>query len=152
MAGVLLTHRECVGLLQPEGSPRCGLVAIDGRVPVPLACFPLAGGDVFIPAEEDGVLARMAAWRPVSIEFTGRDQAGSGRWTVRGLGLARPIHDPAGPWRLPRAARLAVSGRCGGGVRVVLARLHGYQEDPAVDLPMQRAGRPEARTETEGRT
>ncbi|WP_116200205.1 hypothetical protein [Amycolatopsis circi] len=136
-----LTHRECVRLLRSPERGRRGIVAIDGLEPVPRVCLLLDAGDVLIPAGPDSGLVRVAAWRPVSLEFTDRDKEGRLRWTVRGIGLARPMTGLDVPRPLPRSTVLAaMPDAFRNGVRVVVARYRGNRPADGVVIPAPRSG------------
>ncbi|MFD2467658.1 hypothetical protein [Amycolatopsis silviterrae] len=134
MDGLELTHGECVRLLRSPERGREAIVAFDGRTPVPRACLLLDAGDVLIPTGPDSGLVRVAALRPVSLEFTDRDKDGRLRWTVRGIGLARPMTGLDVPHPLPRSTVLAaVPDAFRNGVRVVVARYRGNR--PVIPAP-----------------
>lgn len=143
MDDVLLGHCDCVRLLRSPERVRCGIVAIDGGAPVPLACVLLDSGDVLIPTGPDSSLVQMAALHPVSVEFTDRDRLGRVRWTVHGVGLARRMTGADVPRPVRRTPVLAmVPDVFGSGVRVVVARYHGCRPAADVEIPSPRGGDP----------
>ncbi|HWD03231.1 MAG TPA: hypothetical protein VG674_12350 [Amycolatopsis sp.] len=143
MESLLLEHRDCVRLLRSPERVRCGFVAIDGREPVPLACVLLDSGDVLIPAGPGSPLVQMAALHPVVVEFTDYDPTGRVRWTVRGIGLARPMTGSDVPRpALHSPVLAAIPDTFGNGVRVVMARYHGRRIADDVAIPAPRVGDP----------
>ncbi|GAB3360923.1 hypothetical protein [Amycolatopsis echigonensis] len=141
MDDVELTHRECVRLLRSPERGRHGIVAIDGLKPVPRVCLLLDAGDVLIPTGPDSGLVRVAALRPVSLEFTDRGKDGRLRWTVRGIGLARPMTGLDVPHPVPRSTVLAaMPDAFRNGVRVVVARYRGNRPADGVVIPAPRVG------------
>lgn len=141
MDDVELTHRECVRLLRSPERGRHGIVAIDGLKPVPRVCLLLDAGDVLIPTGPDSGLVRVAALRPVSLEFTDRAKDGRLRWTVRGIGLARPMTGLDVPHPVPRSTVLAaMPDAFRNGVRVVVARYRGNRPADGIVIPAPRVG------------
>lgn len=139
MNSLTLTHRDCVQLVRSPERGRYGAVTIDGVAPVPLACLMLDDGDLLIPTGDDRSLVRAAAGRPVSVEFTHRDRYGHLCWTVKGVGLARPMSSLDLPRPLPRSTVIeTMPGAFSNGVRVVIARLTGFQMVTDTSIPQPR--------------
>ncbi|TNC28030.1 hypothetical protein [Amycolatopsis alkalitolerans] len=138
MNSVALTHRECVRLLRSPERGRYGTVTIDDLAPIPLLCLMLDDGDLLIPTGDDRSLIRAAAGRPVSVEFAHRDRDNKQCWTVRGIGLARPMSALDRPRPLPRSTVLATPGAFRNGIRVVIAHLTGSQTATDAAIPQPR--------------
>ncbi|WP_199432831.1 hypothetical protein [Qaidamihabitans albus] len=152
MAATELTHQDCIKLIRSPERSRTGMVAVDGRDSVPLACFVLDNGDVLVPTGESRALLRAAAGCPVRVEFSHRDRDGHTAWTVTGTGLARPLHRRDQPRPFPHTTgALAMLQAFQNGIRVRVARLTGVRvtADPGGEIPDQRTAR-DARPGTGG--
>lgn len=136
-----LTHQACVGLLRTPERGHYGIVTIDAFAAVPLACVVLDDGDLLIPTGEDHTLVQAASGRPVSVEFTRHDRYGRLCWSIRGIGLARPMRRPDLPRPLPHSTVLTAGlDGFGSGIRLVTARLTGYRMLTEIPVPAPRAG------------
>ncbi|KAA9157460.1 hypothetical protein FPZ12_025145 [Amycolatopsis acidicola] len=136
MPGRTLSHHECVKRARsPERYHRARL-SIDGREPERYGCFVLDDGDLLVPTGPDRSLVRAASGRPVVVTISqpGRGEPG---WTITGMGLARPLVPADRPRPVPHTTG-ALAGRFANGIRIVMARLTGWEELPAPRIPPQR--------------
>lgn len=139
---ISLAHSECVKLVRSPERCRTALVSIEGRAPMALLCFILDNGDVLIPNGKDPVAFRVAALRPVTVEFSHLDRYGPGGWTITGAGIAYPMtyRDHLTP-----VTRLAVwqakVTTFENGLRIRIARLTGSLTTVESAIPRQRDGR-----------
>lgn len=129
-----LHHADCLELVRGTGERHTARVAVDGASPLLLACFVRAGGDVLVPTGTDASLTRAATGKPVAVEFSG-EETGQG-WTVRGVGLARPLGHRDRP-RPAAGDALALRYAFDNGIRIRIARLTGSRTGPAI--PAQRS-------------
>ncbi|HVV12279.1 hypothetical protein [Amycolatopsis sp.] len=140
MTARTLSHQECVKRVRSPERYREALLSVDGREPVRYACFVLDDGDLIVPTGPDRSLVRAANGRPVVVSMSqpGRGDAG---WTVTGMGLARPLAPADRPHPVPHTTG-ALAGRFDNGIRIVMARLTGWEDVPEHRIPPQRDGSP----------
>jgi hypothetical protein len=136
-----LTHQDCVKLVGSPERGRYGVVSIDGRPSVVLACLILGNGDLLIPSGQDTSLVRAAAGRPVTVEFTHHGHRGHGGWVITGTGLARPLRHGDTPRPIPHnTLALATRGTFDNGLRVCIARMTGHRKPAPAAIPRPPAG------------
>ncbi|HKS44891.1 MAG TPA: hypothetical protein VJT49_07190 [Amycolatopsis sp.] len=130
MPAIPLTHAECFRLVGSPERGRRAMVSIDGRPPVPLGCLVLEVGRLLIPTGTDRTLVRASAGRPVFVEFHSREHDGT-KWTVAGMGLARPMGYADLPRPLPRTTvTKEMASPFENGIVVDVARLTGQRACP----------------------
>jgi len=100
----VLSPEDCLGLLEPGGVGRVGLMSADGVVMLPVN-YAVAAGTIVFRTAPDTLLAACAN-RPVSFEADHFDLASREGWSVLLQGHARTVADEHGVRGLEHGTRL----------------------------------------------
>jgi nitroimidazol reductase NimA-like FMN-containing flavoprotein (pyridoxamine 5'-phosphate oxidase superfamily) len=125
-----LSPGECLGLLEPGGVGRVGLMSAEGIVMLPVNYAFTANGVVFRTAPDTLLAAQ--AHGPASFQADCLDEAGHGGWSVLVQGHAHLVADEREVLNLERKTALEpwASGARDVWVRITLVRITGRRLGP----------------------